>query len=150
MDPALSPLGSFVGKLLGDVFVNSRKRRVSIEELRGRVQEMATSNEQLRVTASVNEHRIAFLESFLSALIASGYFYREAGYIRVVSDAPRPQIGEVIQGAVESAEISAASEPGGVTTAPISPRGSDEGDAATIFLGGFLEELRVKRHNAGA
>lgn len=152
MDPALSPLGSFIGKLLGDVFVNSRKRRMSIEELRGRVQEMAISNEQFRVTAQVNEHRIAFLESFISALVVSGYFYREAGYIRVISDVSRPQIGQVIQGAVETVDTQSLREAEVSVTGPtVSSSGkADESDAATIFLGGFLEELRVKRHSAGA
>lgn len=151
MDPALSPLGSLLGKLLGDVFVNSRKRRMSIEELRARVQEMAISNEQLRVTAHVNEHRIAFLESFISALVASGYFYREEGYIRVISDVSRPQIGQVIQGAVESVETQSVPEAAAAKGATVSSSGNaDENEAATIFLGGFLEELRVKRHSAGA
>lgn len=153
MDPALSPLGSFIGKFLGDVFVTSRKRRVSIEELRGRVQELAISNEQARIAVGVSEQRIAFLESFIAALVASGYFYRDSGYIRVAADISRPQIAPVIQGAVESAEAtsSAQSTEDRVEGKETLPEPSSRGAAAAdIFLGGFLEELREKRRDAGA
>jgi hypothetical protein len=154
-EPTLSFWSGLIGKVLGDAFIRSHKRRISLDELNTRTQKLATENEDLRLTAELNAQRIQFTEMVLANLIASGRFQSDSHYLRLDVHTAPVEIPSIIAGALQESDTQGHAElvrfdaSGAATTGPTTTSEVSSQNPARLLFEGFNEELEERRHRAG-
>ena len=137
------------------VFVDERKRKIRVDELSTRIEELTAQVSKSSESAAVAHQRAAIMEVLLVSLISTGVFARESGVLSIGRGVSTEQRQQAIVDSLRSASVSEPRQHA-LPTPPYSeqipvqsglvPAPAVRSErVAEMYLGGIEDELRTRR-----